>query len=340
MYQNDEILSKPALEFAIGPLRLAGRAFLAPMAGVTDLGMRRVAQRFGAALTVGEMLDADFYLGGDPAAALRAEGAGIRHHVVQIAGCRPETMAETARRAEAAGAVMIDINMGCPAKRVTGGFAGSALMRDLDLAVSLIQAVVGAVKVPVAVKMRLGWDDKSLNAPELARRAEAEGVAMLTVHGRSRCQFYRGRADWAAIAAVKQATSLPVVANGDCTSLADADEMLRLSGADAVMIGRAAVGRPWFVGDVARHLAGLPPGAEQDAATRHAVALEHYRTLLELMGKAHGLRHARKHLAAYANHAPRRDAALRHRLITSENPAEVESLLEILFESEEPAVAA
>ena len=152
-------------------------------------------------------------------AALRAEGAGISHHVVQIAGCRPERLAEGARRAEAAGAAMIDINMGCPAKRVTGGFAGSALMRDLDLAVGLIRAVVGAVKIPVSVKMRLGWDAGSLNAPELARRAEAEGVAMLTVHGRTRCQFYQGKADWAAIRQVKQATSLPVVANGDCNSL-------------------------------------------------------------------------------------------------------------------------
>ncbi len=334
------MLGNPASEFAVGALKLPGRAFLAPMAGVTDLGMRRAAQRFGAALTVTEMLDADFYLGRDPAAALRAEGAGLRHHVIQIAGCRAETMAEGARRAEAAGAAMIDINMGCPAKRVTGGFAGSALMRDLDLAVSLIRAVVGAVNVPVSVKMRLGWDMHSLNAPELARRAEAEGVAMLTVHGRSRCQFYQGKADWAAIGRVRQATSLPVVANGDCTSLAEADEMLRLSGADAVMIGRGAIGRPWFVGAVARHLAGLPQAPGPDAATRLAVARGHYRTLLELMGTEHGLRHARKHLAGYAAHAPRPDAALRHRLITSENPADVESLLEILFESEEPAVAA
>ncbi len=311
------------------------------MAGVTDLGMRRAAERFGAALTVTEMLDADFYLGRDPAAALRAEGTGIGHHVVQIAGCRPETMAESARRAEAAGAAMIDINMGCPAKRVTGGFAGSALMRDLDLAAGLIRAVVRAVKVPVSVKMRLGWDAASLNAPELARRAEAEGIAMLTVHGRSRCQFYQGNADWAAIRQVKQATKLPVVANGDCKSLTDADDMLRLSGADAVMIGRAAVGRPWFVGEIARHLARQPQRPPLDAAARCAVALEHYRTLLGLMGVAQGLRHARKHLAAYAAHVQGPDAAgLRRRLVVSENPAEVESLLEGLFESEERAVAA
>ncbi|QAY96753.1 tRNA dihydrouridine synthase DusB [Methylovirgula ligni] len=341
MIQSDQIVGKSTSDFAVGSLQLSGRAFLAPMAGVTDLGMRRAAERLGAALTVTEMLDADFYLDRDPAAALRAEGTGIAHHVVQIAGCRPETMAESARRAEAAGAAMIDINMGCPAKRVTGGFAGSALMRDLDLAAGLIRAVVRAVKVPVSVKMRLGWDADSLNAPELARRAEAEGVAMLTVHGRSRCQFYQGDADWTAIRQVKQATALPVVANGDCKSLEDADDMLRLSGADAVMIGRAAVGRPWFVGEVARHLAGLPQSAPLDAATRCAVALEHYRTLLELMGAAQGLRHARKHLAAYAAYVQSPDSAgLRRRLVVSENSAEVESLLVSLFESEERAVAA
>src|SRR5579863_8942513 len=329
MQQNGEILGKPVVEFSVGPLKLSGRAFLAPMAGVTDLGMRRAAERFGAALTFSEMLDTDFYLKSDPQSIARAEGTGIRHHVVQIAGCQATLMAETARRAEAAGAVMIDINMGCPAKRVTGGLAGSALMRDLDLAVKLIRAAVGAVKIPVSVKMRLGWDEGSLNAPELARRAEAEGIAMLSVHGRTRCQFYQGKADWAAIRQVKQTTSLPVVANGDCTSLEDADEMLRLSGADAVMIGRGAVGRPWFVGEVARHLAGDAQEQGPDAPTRHAVAREHYRTLLDLMGKEHGMRHARKHLAGYAAYVPRPDAVhLRRRLVTSENPEEVESLLE------------
>lgn len=328
------------VEFAVGPLKLSGRAFLAPMAGVTDLGMRRAAERFGAALTFSEMLDAAFYLDRDPQSLSRAEGVGIRHQVVQIAGCHAALMAETARRAEANGAVMIDINMGCPAKRVTGGFAGSALMRDLDLAVSLIRTVVQAVKVPVSVKMRLGWDGGSLNAPELARRAEAEGVAMLTVHGRTRCQFYQGKADWAAIRSVKTATKLPVVANGDCTSVEAVDDMLRLSGADAVMIGRSAVGRPWFVGEICRHLAGLPRSEGPDAATQYAVALQHYRTLLGLMGAERGLRHARKHLARYAANAPHRDASLRSRLVTSESPAEVESLLRILFESDQPAIAA
>lgn len=328
------------VEFAVGPLKLPGRAFLAPMAGVTDLGMRRAAERFGAALTFSEMLDAEFYLERDPQSIARAEGTGIRHHVVQIAGCQPALMTEAARRAEAAGAVMIDINMGCPAKRVTGGFAGSALMRDLDQAVGLIRAVVQAVKVPVSIKMRLGWDGSSLNAPELARRAEGEGVVMLTVHGRTRCQFYQGKADWAAIRRVKEASRLPVVANGDCTRIEDAEAMLRLSGADAIMIGRGAIGRPWFVGDVNRHLAGLPSADAPDAPARHAVALEHYCTLLRMMGTEKGVRHARKHLAAYAAHAPGFDTDLRSRLVTSESPAEVESLLGILFEPNAAAIAA
>ena len=235
---------------------------------------------------------------------------------------------------------MIDINMGCPAKRVTGGAAGSALMRDLDLAICLIRAVIAAVEIPVSLKMRLGWDESALNAPELARRAQAEGIAMLTVHGRTRCQFYQGRADWAAIRKVREATSIPLVANGDCTSLADASAMLATSGADAVMIGRAAVGRPWFVGQVARHLAKTPRPAPSKGA-RCAAALEHYRTLLSLFGKEQGLRHARKHLSAYAAWSQNPDAAeLRPRLVRSENPVEVESLLSILFEAEPAAVAA
>lgn len=321
----------------MGPLRLKGRAFLAPMAGLTDLGMRRLAQRFGAALTVTEMLDSEFYAGGNRESALRAEGAGLDLHVVQIAGCRPEPLAEAARLGEAAGAAMIDINMGCPAKRVTGGAAGSALMRDLDLAIALIRAVLAAVKVPVSLKMRLGWNEAGLNAPELARRAEAEGIAMLTVHGRTRCQFFAGKADWAAIRKVRETTALPLVANGDCTSHADASMMLTASGADAVMIGRAAVGRPWLVGEVARHLAKMPAPAP-NAAERCAAALEHYRTLLSLFGKEQGLRHARKHLSAYAMQSRRADtAALRTRLVTSESPAEVESILSNLFVAEKAA---
>ncbi|MGA9488591.1 MAG: tRNA dihydrouridine synthase DusB [Methylocella sp.] len=321
-------------DLQIGGVQLRGRAFLAPMAGVTDLGMRRLAHRFGAALTVSEMVAADHYARGDAANRLKAEGAGVGLHVVQIAGRDPYVMAEAARLAQDSGAVMIDINMGCPAKKVTNGYAGSHLMRDLGLAISLIRATTAAVRIPVTLKMRLGWDGQSVNAPELGRLAEAEGIAMLTVHGRTRCQFYASRADWAAIGAVKKAVSIPVVANGDCASLADAASMLAQSGADAVMIGRSAIGRPWFVGDVAHYLAQGKARAETPPAVRKSAALEHFETLLEILGPGHGIRHARKHLAAYAELAGVRDgAAFRQRLVRLECPSAVRVTLCQLFDS-------
>ncbi|MGH6932199.1 MAG: tRNA dihydrouridine synthase DusB [Dongiaceae bacterium] len=317
----------------IGGLHLDGRAFLAPMAGVTDVGMRRLARRFGASLTVSEMVAAGHYARGDAANRLKAEGAGAGFHVVQIAGRDPYVMAEAARLAQDSGAAIIDINMGCPAKKVTSGYAGSHLMRDLRLAVSLIRATIAAVRIPVTLKMRLGWDGQSLNAPELGRLAEAEGAAMLTVHGRTRCQFYSAQADWKAIGKVKQAVSIPVAANGDCASLADAAAMLAQSGADAVMIGRSAIGRPWFVGDVAYYLAHGKARAETQPAERRSAALEHFETLLEMFGTGQGLRHARKHLAAYAERAGVPDgAALRQRLVRLESPNAVRSTLFQLFD--------
>lgn len=318
----------------IGGLRLSGRAFLAPMSGITDLAMRRLARRFGAALVVTEMVAADEYARGEASNRLKAEGAGVEPHVVQIAGCDPHYMAEAARIAQDAGAAVIDINMGCPAKKVTNGYAGSHLMRDLGLAKALIKATVAAVSAPVTLKMRLGWDEASMNACELGRIAEAEGVAMLTVHGRTRSQFYAGRADWKAIRAVKQAVSIPVVANGDCVSLEDAGSMLAQSGADAVMIGRGAVGRPWFVGDVAHYLETGGSRGQLSSAERKSAALEHYETLLDLFGEEHGLRHARKHLAAYArwSGAPDREA-LGRRLVTAESVGAVKIILSDLFET-------
>lgn len=325
----------------IGSLVLDGRAGLAPMSGVTDLGMRRLARRFGAAFCVSEMVASDAYVCGAEEARLRAEGAGISPHIVQIAGCEPRWMGEAARLAEASGADAIDINMGCPSKRVTGGYAGSALMRDLDHATRLIAATVTAVAVPVMLKMRLGWDESSRNAAELARRAEAGGIRAVTVHGRTRCQFYEGRADWAAIAAVKQAVSIPIVANGDCVTPADAVAMRKSSGADAVMIGRAAIGRPWLVGDIGHFLVRGEPRSEPSRNVRRDAALEHYEMLLSIFGTDHGLRHARKHLAAYCNHARPGGGAnlaqLRHRLVTSEQPHEVARLLHRLFEDDEHA---
>ncbi len=312
-------------------MELTGRAVLAPMSGVSDVGMRRMAERFGAALTLTEMVACDDYVGGGAEARIRAEATGTGPHAVQLAGCDPYWMAEAARLAEAAGAVMIDINMGCPAKRVTGGYAGSALMRDLDEAERLVEATVHAVKVPVTLKMRLGWDDTSRNAAELARRAEAAGVRLITVHGRTRQQFYKGCADWRAIRAVKRAlTRIPLVANGDCRSLEDALAMLDLSGADAVMIGRGAVGRPWLVGDIDHFMQFGVRRGRLAASVQLEAALEHYDSLLASFGREKGLRHARKHLTAYAGHAgAARDAVVQ--LVTSEDPAAVARVLTQVF---------
>jgi nifR3 family TIM-barrel protein len=281
----------------IGPHRLPKRALLAPMAGITDLPFRRMAIRFGAGLVVSEMIAGERLAEGDPTARLRAEGEGVGLHVVQLAGCEPRWMAEGARVAEAAGADVVDVNMGCPAKQVTSGQqAGAALLRDLDHAVSLLEATVAAVRVPVTLKMRLGWDERSIVAPELARRAEAAGVAMVTVHARTRAQFYQGAADWNAIAHVKAAVSIPVVANGDLSVASEATTMLAASGADAVMIGRAARGRPWFVGQVGEYLATGGLASDPSLDMQRGVLLELYDAWLTHSGRARGMREARKHI--------------------------------------------
>src|SRR5271163_1477144 len=224
------------------------------MSGVTDAPFRRLAARLGAGLVVSEMTASDDLVQGRPISRLRCEAAGIGPHVVQLAGCEARWMRDGAIVAEAAGADIIDINMGCPARHVTGGQSGSALMRDLDHATHLIEATISAVKVPVTLKMRLGWDDRSLNAPELARRAETAGVQMISVHGRTRCQFYKGEADWSAVRAVKDAVGVPLVVNGDITSFEKAMTALEMSGADAVMVGRGAQGQPWLPGQIGRRI--------------------------------------------------------------------------------------
>ncbi|HEV2566422.1 MAG TPA: tRNA dihydrouridine synthase DusB [Microvirga sp.] len=331
-----------AAGFNIGPERVETAAILAPLSGVTDVAFRRIARRLGAGLVVSEMVASDELVQGSEEAQLRAEGAGIEPHVVQLAGCDSYWMAEAARIAEGAGARIIDINMGCPAKRVIGGYAGSALMRDLDLAARLIEATVKAANVPVTVKMRLGWDHDTINAPELARRAESLGVQAVTVHGRTRQQFYKGQADWTAIAAVVQNVRIPVIANGDIASLDDAKRCLAASGATAVMVGRSAVGRPWLVGQIGAALQGVTiPDPSPEAMTE--IAMEHYDGLLSLYGQNVGIRHARKHLAAYADVAIASGfqvaASVRTALVTSEEPQTVFALLRSLYSRQDREAA-
>ena len=324
---------------AIGPIRLQGRALLAPMSGLSDLAMRRIARRFGAALVFSEMVAAETYLEGDTEASMRAEGEGVVPHAVQLVGREARALAESARAVEGAGAALIDINMGCPARRVAGALAGAALMRDLDHAERLVAAVVQAVSVPVTVKMRLGWDEKSVTAPELARRAEQAGARMATVHGRTRAQFYDGCADWAAVRAVVEAVRIPVVVNGDCATLEDARAMLMLSGAAGVMIGRAALGAPWLVGAISRALGARGPLRAPRREERREAALEHLDWLVGRLGTRAGLRHARKHLAAYASQAGA-DEMLRRQIVTSEDLPEAQALLAQAFNRDGAKLAA
>lgn len=315
-----------------GPPAVAPPVLLAPLSGVTDLHMRRIARRCGASAVVSEMVAASEFTRGAAESQLRAEGAGVSPHIVQLAGCATEPMAQAARIAVDNGADVIDVNMGCPAKIVTGGASGSALMRDLDHAERLLAAVRGAVAVPVSVKMRLGWDHAALNAPELARRAEALGLNAVTIHGRTRQQFYKGAADWRAIRAVVEAVRIPVIANGDVTGLDAARECLVRSGAAGVMVGRAALGRPWHVGAIAAGLAGRP-WRSLSLNERADLACEHYEGLIALYGRDMGVRHARKHLAAYVEHAGPAvlSASERMHLLTTTDPVLALSLLRRAF---------
>ncbi|MEP9353395.1 tRNA dihydrouridine synthase DusB [Xanthobacter sp. KR7-65] len=324
----------------VGTLALPNPVILAPMAGITDAPVRRMAVRYGAGLVISEMLASEALLEGHPEMLLRAEGEGVPLHAVQIAGNDPRLMGEAARLAEAAGAGLIDINMGCPAKRVTTGAAGAALLRDLPLAGAIFDSVRAAVGVPVTVKTRLGWDEGSPTAVALARMAQEAGLAMVTVHGRTRCQFYTGRADWSAIRAVKAAVSIPVIANGDVVSTADGPAILAASGADGLMIGRGAQGRPWFPGRVAQALAGRRAAEDPPLMEQRDVLLELYEGWLALYGRALGVRQARKHVgwaldAAATGHgeAPAAFVSLwRKRLLVLERPEQVRMGIEAAFD--------
>ena len=332
--------------FDIGGVHIAGRVLTAPMTGVSDLPFRRAASRLGAAYVATEMVACESFARGRPDVVRRAAvGEGLPLTVIQLVGRDAQWLAKGAQMAEAAGADIIDINMGCPAKEVTGALSGSALMRDLDEAERLIAAAVNATKRPVTLKMRLGWDDAAKNAPELAMRAERVGVKAITVHGRTRNQFYSGKADWLAVAEVKTATNLPLIVNGDIVDEASARSALALSGADALMIGRGAYGRPWIASALDRALSNSTAFAEPDLVDRLGIVLEHFRDSLRFHGDLHGVKIFRKHLGWYVERAPypvsaaeRRQAKARLCRLTA--PREIEAALISLWTGAAQALAA
>lgn len=296
----------------IGNIEIKENVFLAPMSGVSDAPFRKLVNSFGDNLVVSEMIASRAMImeTRESMAKLRkADGQDLS--VVQLAGCEPEVMAEAARMNEDLGADIIDINFGCPVKKVTNGDAGSALMRNVPLATKLMEATVKAVKVPVTMKMRMGWDSSSLNAPELARIAEDLGIQLLTVHGRTRCQMYKGSADWSFIRNVKDAVNIPVIANGDIIDFESAERALAESGADGIMVGRGTYGKPWLVNQITHHLNGEEAPKAPSLAEQQEIVLRHYEEMLELYGDTTGMRMARKHIGWYTS-GLRDSAKFRH----------------------------
>src|SRR6476469_9501680 len=316
---------------SVVPVTIAEPVILAPMTGVTALPFRKAVKRYGAGLTVTEMIASQAMIRETRQSLQKAAWDPIEDPVsMQLAGCAPAEMAEAAKLNEDRGAAIIDINMGCPVKKVVNGEAGSALMRDLKLAAAIVDATVRAVKVPVTLKMRMGWDHKSLNAPELARIAEGLGVQMITIHGRTRCQMYKGEADWAFVRQVKNAVSVPVIVNGDICSIEDSREALRQSGSDGVMIGRGAYGRPWLIAQVMSDLGGGGHRPDPSLDEQLSAMLDQYDDMLRLYGTHTGVNLARKHIGWYTKGLPG-SAELRNSVNQQADPEVVVRMLQDFY---------
>lgn len=332
-------MTPDACEISVGDITLPNSAFLAPMAGITDRAMRDLAARFGAGSVVSEMIASAALVTGQREMVRKLAPSGGLPHIVQLAGCEADWLVRGVKIAEEAGADIIDLNFGCPAKRVTSGYAGSALMRVPDTALALVEAVVAATKLPVTVKMRLGWDEDSLNAADIARRAESAGVKMITVHGRTRQQFYKGAARWQLVREVVDAVSIPVVVNGDITGPQEAKTALEQSGAQAVMIGRGAQGRPWVVGQVGAFLRGeaaVPAPVGEDLID---LVEGHYEAMLGDYGTELGVRVGRKHLGWYLDAIGNSESAVRRPVMTENDPRRVIELMRDLLREDRDRAA-